>query len=143
MARLHFSSRDGPRASRALLTPRPSRRRFLGAMAGALGAGLAFPGATRAGGPIVLPRPVPGGVRPLGPGTPIFHVFPPVPLAEPSTITDFNGVIGVTELQGTGTGANTKTGTSAQLSWDIHMVFMKGEYIGVDNHHHQGTFGFI
>src|SRR4051794_26083342 len=109
MARRHFPSRDGPRGSRALPTTRPSRRRFLGAMAGAagaLGAGLAFPGATRAGDPIVLPRPVPGGVRPLGPGTPIFHVFPPVPLAEPSTITDFNGLVGVTELQGTGTGAN-------------------------------------
>ena len=68
----------------------PSRRQFLTA-----GAGPAL-AARRAG----EPRHIPGGIQPFGPGTEVFHVFPPG-AGEPSTITDFNGFAGVAHITGT------------------------------------------
>ena len=40
------------------------------------------------------PLPIPGGLQPLGPSGPLFHIFLPAPGVEPSTITNFNGFIG-------------------------------------------------
>ena len=75
------------------------------------------------------PRPIPGV---LFPGTP-FHVnFPGS--EEPSSITDFNGFVGATDLQGTGTDG---------LLFDLDMRFMQGTYVGVDGRVHRGTFGFV
>jgi hypothetical protein len=118
----------------------PSRRRFLaGAGLGAVGvvgsqvagAGPAL-AARRAGDP----RPIPGGIQPFGPGTEVFHVFFPG-TGEPSTITDFNGFVGVAHITGTGAGAN------ADLSFDVDNRFMTGEYIALDGRHFNASFGFL
>jgi hypothetical protein len=82
------------------------------------------------------PRPIPGGIQPGGPGTEVFHVFLPG-AGDPSTITDFDGVIGIADVQGVGTGANS------QSHFDADMRFMRGRYVGVDGHRRQGTFGFV
>ena len=119
----------------------PSRRRFLAAGAG-LGA-VGFLGAQVAGaGPALAarragdPRPIPGGIQPFGPGTEVFHVFLPG-TGEPSTITDFNGFVGVANVDGVGAGAN------AGLSFDVDNRFMTGEYIALNGQHFNATFGFL
>ena len=138
------------------LTPSPfgghgrhfvSRRQFFGTAAGAaLALGLWTP--ARAAPPVVdpTPKPIPGGVSPFG----VFiHHFPPVPDAplsqinDPSQITDFNGFVGVTRILGTGTGTDTTTGATMPLTFQADMGFMQGAYIGQDERHHHGTFGFI
>ena len=118
------------------------RRAFLGLTAGAtlvptmLGKRHSSP---------VDPKPIPGGNQFLFPPDPtVFHIFPPVAGLELSAITDFNGFIGATELQGTwakvsGPGP-IPVGT---LNWDADMRFMIGTYIGVDKKPHEGVFGFV
>lgn len=123
-----------------------SRRQFVrstaGATALAITAGVAVPGVALAGGRSqVAPRPIPGGLQPGGPDTEVFHLFLPGAGNEPSTITDFAGVVGIAQIQGTGTG--TSSGGSEELLFDIDVRFMKGLYIGVDDRPHQGTFGFV
>jgi hypothetical protein len=125
-----------------------SRRQFMMTAAGATGAvlssGLWLPAVAHAAeADHVAPRPIPGGTQFLGPGTEVFHVFLPAHGAEPSTIFDFNGFMGVAHLQGTGTGTDTSTGTTTPLVFDVDNRFMKGVYVGVDGKKHQGTFGFI
>ena len=119
----------------------PSRRQFLTAGAGLGAAG--FLGAqVIAAGPALAaqragdPRPIPGGTRLLGPGTELFHVFPPG-AGEPSTITDFNGFAGVAHIQGVG------AGDQAGLSFDVDNRFMTGEYIALNGRHFNATFGFL
>jgi hypothetical protein len=60
------------------------------------------------------------------------------PGLDPSSITDFNGFVGVAEVQGTG-----KTNTGETLLFDTDMRFMSGVYVGVDGAVHKGAFGFI
>ena len=128
-----------------------SRRGFLGgaaAMGGAALLGSSVLGSTSAfaapsSNP--TPNPIPGGIQPAGPGTPVFHVLlpgPDSPNAEPATITDFNGFVGIAHTQGTGTGIEAN-GTTHQLLYDLDMRFQKGVYVGQDGKVHQGTFGFI
>jgi hypothetical protein len=64
------------------------------------------------------------------------------PGMDPSSITDFNGFVGVADVQGTGTATKTD-GTSETLLFDTDMRFMKGVYVGQDGRVHQGTFGFV
>ena len=122
-----------------------SRRQFMTTAAGATGAVLSsaiwMPGLALANG--AAPKPIPGGIRPFGPGTKLYHVFLPGPGNEPSTITDFHGSIGIAALGGTGTGIDTRTGQHHSLVFDVDMRFMQGVYIGVDGKQHTGTFGFI
>lgn len=75
------------------------------------------------------PRPIP---EVLIPGT-SFHVLSPGS-EEPSTITDFNGFVGATDIQGKGTDG---------LLFDVDMRFMQGVYVGLDGRVHRGTFGFV
>ncbi len=94
------------------------------------------------------PRPIPGGLPLLqfvcGSSDPtIFHVFPPGNGVELSTITDFRGDVGATEIQGTGTGMDTRTGQATSLVFDTDMRFMQGQFIGLDGREHEGTFGFL
>src|SRR5438094_7588483 len=124
-----------------------SRRQFLQVAAGtagvALGAGLLKPGVALARPPGTgEPNPIPGGIQPF-PGGELFHVFPAVSGAEPSTITDFNGFVGVTNLRGMGTGTSTLQNTTERLIYDVDMRFMQGLYVGTDGRHRQATFGFI
>ena len=125
----------------------PTRRRFLAAGAGLGAAGLlggqvigAAPAlaAGRAGDP----RPIPGGTQFLAPGnTEVFHVFAPG-AGEPNTITDFNGFVGVADVQGTGT-ATYPDGSKETLLYDTDMRFMSGTYVGKDGQVYKGTFGFV
>lgn len=97
--------------------------------AAVMGSGLIAPGLVEAKGSGVAPKPIP---ETLMPGAP-FHVLGPGS-EEPSTITDFKGIVGATELQGTGTDG---------LLFDVDMRFMQGTYVGVNGSVHQGTFGFV
>ena len=119
----------------------------MGADAGAtgveMGLGLWSPGAAFAATGSSAPRPIPGGIQPFGPGTEVFHVFIPEHKSEPSTITDFNGFVGVGTVRGMGTATNTQTGAQTRLVFDVDNRFMKGNYVGLDGHHHMGTFAFI
>src|SRR5262249_2792781 len=59
---------------------------------------------------------------------------------DPSVITDFNGFVGVADVQGTGTATNPD-GSTEKLLFDTDMRFMSGAYIGQDGAVHKGTFG--
>ena len=131
-------------------TPRRSFLRNAASMAGLGISGLCIPGLTQAApddegrgnGKNVLPKPIPGGVSPLG----IFiHHFPVVPtgtplqnLTEPSQITDFKGFVGLNRIRGAGTGKGFPA-----LAFQADLGFMKGVFIGQDGEQHHGTFGFI
>jgi hypothetical protein len=100
-----------------------------------------------AGGAPIAPVPIPGGSPLLG-GK--FHVFGPGakdfdPVdAEPSTITDFNGFVGLAYISGMVTRTNTKTGEVRTLPFvDTDMRFMKGLFRGTDGRRHQGSFVFV
>jgi hypothetical protein len=88
------------------------------------------------------PVPIPAGGGP-------FHVFPPgsngVSIdAEPSTITNLDGFVGLAYLSGMVTQTNTKTGKKRRLPFiDADMRFMQGEFRGADGGIHSGTFAFV
>ena len=119
-----------------------TRRQFMGVTVAGL-AGTQLLHATPAFGTTTsAPKPIPGGFLlptfALVPSNPTVHVLPPVIGFEMSTITDFNGTVAATEIQGTATGSDDS-------SWyfDADMRFMDGEYVGEDGKHHNGTFGFV
>jgi hypothetical protein len=143
-----------------------SRRQFVGSTAGALAAagfgGGLLAACGRADGslptsPISLREdrvPAPGGTAPLPipGGTPqlggAFHVWAPAALdsidAEPATITDFNGFVGLAYISGMVTRHRRSTGETVQLPFlSADMRFMKGMYRGADGRVRRGTFGLI
>jgi hypothetical protein len=139
------------RLLRALRHPEPrptvSRRRFIRTGLGTLAAGavvgrqLLRPQAVYAAGSD--PVPVPGSPN-LAP----FHVWAPAAFdsadAEPATITNFSGVVGIAYLSGNVTRTNLTTGRIDVLPFiDADMRFMQGVYRGVDGKPRQGTFGLI
>lgn len=130
-----------------------TRRKFLGsaALAGgaALAAGAWWPELAQADMDelaSVYPLPIPGGVTAFGAH---IHHYPPVPLLgsgpinEPSAMTDFNGLVGVTRVLGNGTGTNTQTGATTRLVYQVDNGFNSGLYLGEDGRTHHGTFAFI
>jgi hypothetical protein len=124
-----------------------TRRRFVGTAAGtvvlggALGSGLFKPS-------LAAPKTSFGPV-PIPAGGGMFHVFPPalsgVPAdAEPITITNFNGFVGLAYINGMVTRTNTKTGEVLRLPFlDSDMRFMQGDFRGTDGRVHQGTFALV
>jgi hypothetical protein len=130
-----------------------SRRQFARTAAGTatlgagLGAGLWRPRLAEAHGSHE-PQPIPGGTPALGGA---FHLFGPTPDgsfdpidAEPSTITDFNGFLGLAYISGTVTRTNTLTGEVRTLpSLNSDMRFMKGVFRGTDGLIHQGAFALV
>ena len=133
-----------------------SRRAFLGKAASAgtmLGAGLFGPESARAdndqGNANGRPTPIPGGVAPFAPfGVFIHHnplnaAHPLASLNDPSQITDFDGLVGLTHIRGGGTGTNTQTGAITALAFQADMGFSQGEFVGTDGKSHQGTFAFV
>ena len=132
-----------------------SRREFVRRAGGAVAAGAAVGGGLLRS-PLLFasahsnadPLPIPGGSPALGGG---FHVYGPTPDgsfdpidAEPSTITNFNGVVGLTYISGTV--SRRKIGSNVQVELPFiasDMRFMQGVYRGVDGKPRQGTFGFI
>jgi hypothetical protein len=124
------------RAARRGVTRSTFLKRSVGAVGAAAGLGLLAPSVARAAG--ADPKPIPGGIQPGGPGTPVFHLFLPGPDNEPSLITDFNGFVGVTEIAGTG-----ESGEGSPFDFDVDMRFMKGLYAGIDGKLRQGAFAFV
>jgi hypothetical protein len=124
----------------ASLSRRQLLRRSAVALGGLAGVGLLDP-ARVLGQPAGAPRPIPGGFdqnfNPV-PSDPFIHVLPPGIGFEMSTITDFNGVVGGSEIRGTAHGSD---GTA--YDFDTDMRFMRGVYIGLDGRLRQGAFGFI
>lgn len=127
-----------------------SRRQFVRTAAGAamvgasVGAGLWRPRLALAHNDHA-PVHIPGGTPLLGGA---FHVFGPGTIdpvdAEPSSITDFNGFVGIAFISGTVTRTNTKTGEVRTLPFvDSDMRFMQGTFRGTDGQVHQGAFGFV
>jgi hypothetical protein len=129
-----------------------TRGELLGTAAGAVGvaatAGLWSPAAAKAAGLAgSRPRPIPGGTTIGGLGTfhfffPEANPFSPVTIennrGDPSSITDFNGFIGVGDYSGgTGMAGSTK------LFWQADLRFMKGRYVGEDGNQHRGAFAFV
>jgi hypothetical protein len=127
-----------------------SRRQFIRTVAGtaavgaALGAGVWRPRPVKAH-QAHEPVPIPGGTPILGGD---FHVFGPGLLdpidAEPSTIADFDGFVGLAYISGTVTRTNTATGKVRTLPFvNNDMRFMKGNFRGTDGQIHQGAFAFV
>jgi hypothetical protein len=71
-----------------------------------------------------------------------FHLTLFGPGIDPSSIYDFNGFVGVAEVQGTGTATNPD-GSTETLLFDTDMRFMSGGYVGVDGAVHKGAFAFV
>jgi hypothetical protein len=132
--------------------PSMTRRQFGRAAAGTavlggtLGSGLFGPALADTRGSFA-PVPVPGGTPLLG-GS--FHVFAPAPTgadpidAEPITITNFDGFVGLSYTSGMVTQTNTKTGEVLRLPFiDSDMRFMQGDFRGADGRIHHGTFALV
>lgn len=128
-----------------------TRRQFLGAAAataGVLATGLRIPNVLGDTDELatVLPNPIPGTFPVVFKNpdqTVLVHHFPtPVPndslpIGEPSEITDFNGVVGLCRVKGSG------TGSTGLLNYQVDNGYMSGLYRGVDGLMHHGTFAFI
>ena len=121
-----------------------SRRGFLGRVAGGAGVlvgasllgGRAAMGAPH-GGTNPAPKPIPGGFTVDGI---TFHVTSFGD--EPAVITDFQGMTGVADVQGTGTATNPD-GSTETLLFDTDMRFFKGVYVAQDGRTRRATFGFV
>jgi hypothetical protein len=94
------------------------------------------------------PRPIPGGFVTVDDRR--WHAYPPGPsdpldpssvMNEPSAITDFDGVMTIAQVQGTGT--EESGGQSMPLPYDADMRVMAGRYVGFDGQEHRGTFVLI
>ncbi len=132
-----------------------SRRKFLGASVLAGGAAMTSPlWATKLAEAAAFaeadPRFIPGGTKlPFQP-TPFHFFFPTdgVPGAvtvasghgDPSTITDFDGFIGVADVGQTG---GTSVLDGRRLLWKADVRFMKGSYIGTEGDTRTGAFAFV
>ena len=141
----HLRDFHGENSSRDGVDGTVSRRKFL-TNAGAAGLAFSIPGRGEPGqgkGKSADPKPIPGGVSPLG----IFiHHFPAQPTAtplaslnEPSQITDFKGFVGLNRIRGGGRGS----GFVDELAFQADMGFMKGIFIAEDGKLHEGVFAFI
>jgi hypothetical protein len=88
-----------------------------------------------------MPNPIPGGFdgnfQPV-PIDPVIHVLPPGIGFEMATITDFNGVVGASEIRGKAYGSD-----GSAWDFDTDMRFMQGQYIDTSGRLQDGTFGFI
>jgi hypothetical protein len=71
--------------------------------------------------------------------------FPNFPNAgfDPSTITDFKGVIAQADLNFAGTGTDLNTGNSSAYTFHTDWRFFKGTFVAVDGLMHKGTLTFI
>jgi hypothetical protein len=128
-----------------------SRRQFARTAAGivvvgaTLGSGLHRSGLAKEQGSNE-PVPIPGGIQ-VGGQT--FHVFGPglngnPPDQEPSTITVFNGFVGLAYLDGMVTQTDTKTGEVRRLPFlTSDMRFMQGIFRDTEGQMHQGAFALV
>jgi hypothetical protein len=134
-----------------------SRRNFARAVAGTAAIGAAFGSEeeeeeeerSRKNRWTFAPIPIPKGSPGIDTGH--YHVFGPGPAggldpidAEPATITNFNGFVGLTYLSGTVTQTNTETGDENVYPFvDSDMRFMTGRFRGTDGKEHQAAFALV
>jgi hypothetical protein len=119
-----------------------SRRAFMGSMAGVAGAAAGaalLPSSVLARGMNAAPKPTTNTVTLNGVTFDVTFFGPSV---DPASIWDFNGVVGVADVQGTGKATNPD-GSHETLLFDTDVRFMRGTYVGMDGHVHKGTFGFV
>ena len=123
---------------------RISRRQFARITGGTALAGALQPAISGASGSFA-PVPIPGGSPVIGGA---YHVFGPAAIdpvdAEPSSITNHNGFVGLAYPSGMVTRTNTKTGDIQRYPFlDADMRFMEGVFRGTDGRVHQGAFAFV
>ena len=124
-----------------------TRRQAVATGAGALGV-LALPRFALGAPPSAGPNPIP---QVLDPTVPIHIQLPGYPplgspdpaTNDPSTITDFNGQIGLTYVRGMGTRTDKATGSTARLPFEVDLRFMKGEFVATDGRRRHGAFALI
>jgi hypothetical protein len=122
-----------------------SRRQFLGTAAGVAGLllGSSVLSPARAAG-CADPRPIPGGFSQFDH---FYHqLYPDQDTAhteDPSTITDFNGHIGLAYVDGMGTHTDKTTGLVTPLPYRVDLRFMEGTYVGKDGKQHHGAIAAI
>lgn len=94
------------------------------------------------------PRPIPGGFATIDDRR--WHVYTPGPSnpldpnsvpREPSTITDFDGLVAICDVQGTG--MEQGLGPSGLFPFSADLRVMSGRYRGLDGAVHEGTFAFV
>ena len=117
-----------------------SRRAFMGSIVAAAGVGLVPGVALAAKKTSSAPQPTVNSFTVPGFGT--FHIGSFGPGLDPSSINDFNGKVGVADVQGTGTAINPD-GSKETLLFDTDMRFMSGVYIGTDGAVHHGAFALV
>jgi hypothetical protein len=122
-----------------------SRRQFLGTAAGAAGLLLGSSVLSPARAAVCAdPKPIPGGFAEFGH---FYHqLYPDRDTADtegPSTITDFNGHIGLAYVEGMGTHTDKMSGIVSHLPYRVDLRFMKGLYVGKDGKPHHGAFAAI
>ena len=93
-----------------------------------------------------LARPIPHITTP--PGQHFFFAGPPDGSAapagfDPSTITDFKGVIANADLNFGGTGTDLNTGASVPYTFHTDWRVFKGTFVAIDGLEHKGTLSFI
>ena len=71
--------------------------------------------------------------------------FPHFPFAgfDPSTITDFEGVVATADLAFDGMGTNLETGDTVPYQFHTDWRFFKGTFVAIDGLEHKGTLTFI
>ena len=88
---------------------------------------------------VFFPGPVDGSPADTDPEPAAAHVAG----RDPSTIFDFDGVIGEADLSLTGIGTDTTTGVSAHYGFNADMRLMMGRFVATDGGVHRGAFAFI
>jgi hypothetical protein len=130
-----------------------SRRGFVRTIAGTaaigttLGSGIQTPETARSRWSFA-PVPIPGGTPALGG---YYHLFGPSPVpggdpidAEPVTITNLDGFVGLAYISGNVTRTNINTGERVLLPFvDADMRFMQGKFRGTDALIHEAAFAFV
>jgi len=125
-----------------------TRRQAVATGAAALGL-LALPRYAFGAPPSAGPKPIP---QVLDPAVPIHIQLPGYPpfgspdpaTNDPSTITDFNGHVGLTYVRGTGTRTDKATSASTSgLPFEVDLRFMKGEFVAADGRRRHGAFALI
>jgi hypothetical protein len=138
--------RPWPRVGLPIRRDAQSRRQFLGAAAGAAGLALGWKPGRALAKPGGDPVPIPGGFEIAGT---LFHNFAPgffgEPLdEEPSTITNFNGFVGLAYIDGMCTETNHTTGVVRRLPFlTADMRFMTGVYRDKTGKVRQGAFALV
>ena len=113
-------------------------KRVAGVGGAAATSALWMPALARAGGGTTSAAPMPVPANPLLGG---LHINLPGENAEPSSITNLNGFVGIGAATGAGT-ATLANGSTQRLYFDVDNRFMSGEYVGEDGRLHHGSFAF-